>query len=103
MKILVVGKGGREHAIVTALHESPAETEIYSFPGSDAICRIAKRVDVAYVDHAQKRLVDECSGLKGVAGRLSGHLGSRELSQLAVDQREELRPGGRIPGPGGVE
>ncbi|MFK5924680.1 MAG: phosphoribosylamine--glycine ligase [Verrucomicrobiota bacterium] len=42
MKILVVGKGGREHAIVTALDESPSQTEIYSFPGSDAIFEIAK-------------------------------------------------------------
>ena len=42
MKILVVGKGGREHAIITALHESPTETEIYSFPGSDAIFQLAK-------------------------------------------------------------
>jgi len=45
MKILVVGRGGREHAIITALHESPTETEIYSFPGSDAIFQIAKGVD----------------------------------------------------------
>lgn len=42
MKILVVGKGGREHAIVTALQESPPQTEIYSFPGSDAIFELAK-------------------------------------------------------------
>ena len=41
MKILVVGKGGREHAIITALHESPTETELFSFPGSDAIFEIA--------------------------------------------------------------
>ncbi|MEM6916392.1 MAG: phosphoribosylamine--glycine ligase [Verrucomicrobiota bacterium] len=44
MKILVVGKGGREHAILTALHESPTETELYSFPGSDAIFEIATPV-----------------------------------------------------------
>jgi len=37
MKILVVGKGGREHALITALKDSPVETEIYCFPGSDAI------------------------------------------------------------------
>lgn len=42
MKVLVVGKGGREHAIITALHESPTETEIYSFPGSDAIFQLAR-------------------------------------------------------------
>lgn len=44
MKILVVGKGGREHAIITALSESPTGTEIYSFPGSDAIFELARPV-----------------------------------------------------------
>lgn len=44
MKVLVVGKGGREHAIITALAESPTETEIYSFPGSDAIFELARPV-----------------------------------------------------------
>ncbi len=42
MKILVVGKGGREHAILTAISESPTETELYSFPGSDAIFALAR-------------------------------------------------------------
>lgn len=45
MKILVVGKGGREHALITAIHESPTETEIYSFPGSDAIFALARPTD----------------------------------------------------------
>lgn len=45
MKVLVVGKGGREHAIITALSESETETEIYSFPGSDAIFTLAKPVE----------------------------------------------------------
>tara|TARA_R110002096_G_scaffold27094_8_gene83202 strand:- start:720 stop:1970 length:1251 start_codon:yes stop_codon:yes gene_type:complete len=45
MKVLVVGKGGREHAIITALHESPSDTEIYSFPGSDAIFNLATPVE----------------------------------------------------------
>lgn len=42
MKILVVGKGGREHAILTAISESPIPTELYSFPGSDAIFELAR-------------------------------------------------------------
>lgn len=42
MKILVVGKGGREHAILTAIHDSPGGSELYSFPGSDAIFGIAR-------------------------------------------------------------
>ena len=46
MKILVTGKGGREHAILTALSESPSAPDLYAYPGSDAIGAIAKRVDV---------------------------------------------------------
>lgn len=46
MKILVVGKGGREHALITALHESATVTDLYCFPGSDAIASIAKSVEV---------------------------------------------------------
>jgi phosphoribosylamine--glycine ligase len=47
MKILVVGKGGREHAILTAISESPSETELYSFPGSDAIFDLAQPLSIA--------------------------------------------------------
>lgn len=45
MRILVVGKGGREHALVRALSESPGSPELYCFPGSDAIFSIAKPVE----------------------------------------------------------
>ena len=44
MKIVVVGKGGREHALVRALAESPGSPELYCFPGSDAIVQLAKAV-----------------------------------------------------------
>lgn len=44
MRILVVGKGGREHALVRALAESPTQPELFCFPGSDAILEIAKPV-----------------------------------------------------------
>lgn len=44
MRILVVGKGGREHALVRALAESPGKPELFSFPGSDAIFEWAKPV-----------------------------------------------------------
>lgn len=44
MKIVVVGKGGREHALVRALAESPGQPELFCFPGSDAILQLAKPV-----------------------------------------------------------
>jgi phosphoribosylamine--glycine ligase len=44
MKIVVVGKGGREHALVRALVESPGRPELFCFPGSDAIHELAKPV-----------------------------------------------------------
>lgn len=47
MKILVVGKGGREHSILTAISESPVQTELYSFPGSDAIFELARPISTA--------------------------------------------------------
>lgn len=42
MKILVVGKGGREHALISTLAAGHAAAEIYAFPGSDAIFALAK-------------------------------------------------------------
>jgi len=44
MRILVVGKGGREHALVRALAESPERPELFCFPGSDAIFELAAPV-----------------------------------------------------------
>lgn len=44
MKIIVVGKGGREHALVTTLAASPGRPSLFSFPGSDAIATLAQRV-----------------------------------------------------------
>lgn len=37
VRISVVGKGGREHALVRALRESESSPEVFCFPGSDAI------------------------------------------------------------------
>lgn len=52
MKILVAGKGGREHALVSALLESASASEVYCWPGSDAIFEIAKRADESVSDVA---------------------------------------------------
>ncbi len=46
MKVLVLGGGGREHAIVTALKRSPSVTQLFAAPGSDAIARQAEKAEV---------------------------------------------------------
>lgn len=44
MKIVVTGKGGREHALLRALSESGRPVELYACPGSDAVEGLARRV-----------------------------------------------------------
>ncbi|MBR6673589.1 MAG: ATP-grasp domain-containing protein, partial [Mailhella sp.] len=41
MKILVVGGGGREHAIIKSLKKNPAITEIFACPGNGGIAKDA--------------------------------------------------------------
>jgi phosphoribosylamine--glycine ligase len=41
MRVLVVGQGAREHAIIHALHLSPAVGQIHVAPGSDGMQRLA--------------------------------------------------------------
>jgi len=40
MKILIIGSGGREHAIAYTLHKSPKVDEIYAIPGNPGIAEI---------------------------------------------------------------
>ncbi len=51
MKILVVGSGGREHALAWKLAQSPRVTEIYCAPGNAGIARVAKCVPIKVSDH----------------------------------------------------
>lgn len=50
MKILVIGSGGREHAIVWKIAQSPRVEKIYCAPGNGGIAELAECVDINVMD-----------------------------------------------------
>ncbi|MCQ2344877.1 MAG: phosphoribosylamine--glycine ligase [Paludibacteraceae bacterium] len=46
MKVLVIGGGGREHAIVHAISKSPKVDKIYAAPGNAGISELAECIDI---------------------------------------------------------
>lgn len=50
MKILVVGGGGREHAIIKKVKENPAVEEIFALPGNGGIAKDATCVNIGAKD-----------------------------------------------------
>lgn len=64
MKVLVIGKGGREHALVWRLHQSESVWKIYCATGNPGIDQIAEAVPIAptdtkaLVEFAKSRSVD---------------------------------------------
>ena len=46
MKVLIVGSGGREHAIALAVSRSPKVDKIYCAPGNAGIAELAECVDI---------------------------------------------------------
>ncbi len=50
MKILVIGSGGREHALVWKIAQSPLVTKVYCAPGNPGIGQIAENVEIKVDD-----------------------------------------------------
>ena len=84
MKALVIGTGGREHALVWALSRDPAVTEVHAAPGNPGIAALATLHDVdamsgpAVADLAERLGVDlvvigpEAPLVAGVADAVRG-------------------------------
>ena len=64
MKILVIGSGGREHALAWKLHQSPQVSELYCAPGSAGRGQEAETVDIGaneiekLADFAARKAID---------------------------------------------
>jgi phosphoribosylamine---glycine ligase len=64
MKVLVVGGGGREHAILWKLAQSPQKPELFCAPGNPGIAHLATKVEIgaedvqALADFAEREGID---------------------------------------------
>ena len=64
MKILVIGSGGREHALVWKIAQSPKVSQIYCAPGNAGISKLAQCINIdadnieKLVDFAQEEKID---------------------------------------------
>lgn len=52
MNVLLIGSGGREHALAWAISASPLLTKLYAAPGNGGIAAEAECVDLDAADHA---------------------------------------------------
>ena len=100
MKILVVGSGGREHALVWKIAQSPLVTKIFAAPGNAGIAALAECVPIApddvkaLVRFAREQAVDltvvgpELPLTLGLADRLAD-VGLRAFGPSAAAARLE--------------
>ncbi len=51
MKVLVIGSGGREHALVWKLRQSPRVSAVFCAPGNGGIAQLAECVPIRISDH----------------------------------------------------
>jgi phosphoribosylamine---glycine ligase len=53
VKVLIIGRGGREHALCKKVSESPLVEKVYAAPGNDGMEDVAERVLIPESDHQQ--------------------------------------------------
>ncbi|MCC7482273.1 MAG: phosphoribosylamine--glycine ligase, partial [Hyphomicrobiales bacterium] len=51
MNVLLIGSGGREHALAWAISASPLLTKLYCAPGNPGISQVAELAAIDIADH----------------------------------------------------
>jgi phosphoribosylamine---glycine ligase len=88
VKVLVVGGGGREHALVWKLQQSPRIRKLYAAPGNAGIAALAECVDLSVTD---VRLLADFAERQGIDLTLVGPELPLTLGIVDEFQRRGLR------------
>jgi len=77
MKVLLIGSGGREHALAWKLAQSPLLTGLFAAPGNPGIAEVAECIDLDVADH----------------GRVAGFCREQEIDLVVVGPEAPLVAG----------
>ena len=69
IKVLVVGSGGREHAIAWKISQSDSLSELYCLPGNPGTSAIAKNIPGSVTDFEAIASAVESHGIDMVVGK----------------------------------
>ena len=104
MRVLVIGSGGREHALVWKLKQSPQVKQLFAAPGNAGIAELAECTDISasevrrLADFAAKKGIDltvvgpELPLTLGIADEFE----SRGLRTFGADQQAAILEGSKV-------